>query len=433
MTNQRLRLITTNDFYGSYFAHPTSYGSLPGAGALTETVDRLREGGPALWIDCGDFAQGGPLAPSSNGGLGFVAVNELRIDVATIGNHEFDWGMPHLQRWITEIHFPLVCANADIGLPAAAILAAGPWNVGVIGLTYPLLVSFQTELRSAQPDPASIVPTEAARLRQEGADLVVVAVHDGVDWSWRQDGTIRPRPERIASLLSTFAGHADVVLGGHSLARWAGPLGGVSYVQPWAFGAEVGVADCFPDGRVEVSTVAVEGASGWKGIGAGLHGALAREVTGELTSPLVDAPMTNRSLPAAVGWGMCQVTKADLALVSPAEFQTMQPPIDGAFAYLPAGSVTEADILRVIPWQDDGIYVAEVTPDEVETLAALMAQPENWADYGPPERFGSISGRSGSVVLNGWYARRLTERLGRDLAWARAGGQRDALRAAVRR
>jgi 2',3'-cyclic-nucleotide 2'-phosphodiesterase (5'-nucleotidase family) len=61
-------------------------------------------------------------------------VRDFGIDAAVAGNHELDWGVPHLQRWQHDLPFPLLCANADLGLPATAMLAAGGCAVGVVGL-----------------------------------------------------------------------------------------------------------------------------------------------------------------------------------------------------------------------------------------------------------------------------------------------------------
>src|SRR5215472_13174399 len=88
-----LRLLLTNDIFGSYFAEPTSWGSVAGGDALAETVDRLRDGAAAAaWIDGGDFSAGGPLDPASDGVLGWQAAAALPIDAAVPGNHEFDYG-----------------------------------------------------------------------------------------------------------------------------------------------------------------------------------------------------------------------------------------------------------------------------------------------------------------------------------------------------
>jgi 2',3'-cyclic-nucleotide 2'-phosphodiesterase (5'-nucleotidase family) len=86
-----VRVLTTNDFVGSIFPQPTSYGELPGVSALQATVDDLRtEGGGGLWVDTGDFAQGSALGALSDGVWPFLALRELSIDVAVVGNHELD-------------------------------------------------------------------------------------------------------------------------------------------------------------------------------------------------------------------------------------------------------------------------------------------------------------------------------------------------------
>ena len=113
------RVLTTNDFVGSFFPQPTSYGELPGAAALQATIDDLRtEGGDALWIDTGDLAQGSALGALSDGAWPFLALRELSIDGSVIGNHELDWGVAHLRRWGAEVPFPLLAANLPLGLPA---------------------------------------------------------------------------------------------------------------------------------------------------------------------------------------------------------------------------------------------------------------------------------------------------------------------------
>ncbi len=175
-----MRVVTTNDFVGSFFPQATSYGRLPGAAALQAAVDDLRtEADGALWIDTGDLAQGSALGALSDGVWPFVALRELSIDVAVAGNHELDWGDAHLRRWGPELPFPLLAANADLGLPPTALLSLGERTLGVIGLTTPDLPALHPGT-AVDPDAAGLVVRHAARLRAEGADRVVLALHDGV-------------------------------------------------------------------------------------------------------------------------------------------------------------------------------------------------------------------------------------------------------------
>src|SRR3712207_7991019 len=94
---QALRVVATHDFCSSYVPSPTSYGSLPGGEGLRRTVEMLREEGPTVRADGGDFAAPGALATLSGGEASFAAAADLDIDVGVVGNHEFEWGIQHLR------------------------------------------------------------------------------------------------------------------------------------------------------------------------------------------------------------------------------------------------------------------------------------------------------------------------------------------------
>jgi 2',3'-cyclic-nucleotide 2'-phosphodiesterase (5'-nucleotidase family) len=444
-----LRIITTNDFYGSFFARATSYGTQPGARSLVNAVARLREqAGPSLWVDAGDFAQGGPLAPASGGSYGFAAVGELGIDIATLGNHEFDWGEQHAARWCHEGGFPVVMANYDLGLPPSALLPAGPFAVGVIGLTHPAVRQFNDTLRKPQPAPAELIPDLARDLRARGADAVLVAIHDGVDWTTTAAGPLAVDTSRIEALCGELAGHIDVLIGGHTLGRYIGELAGIPFVQPWAFGAEVGVIDRRPDGTWAARGVLLAADEDWQGAGSAVNAALTSEIVGELAEPLIVKPLHSNSLAEAMARGLSKISDADVAVVFPQQLQTMQSPIDGAFAYLPAGPVSEADVLRVVPFVTDHVcqevFVCELTRAELDTFLEsasgtretdvdVALSPQTW---GGPAVVAKDRGRSGvvSLAMASLYSERpLAEQwIGRSLDWTPIGlGLREALRADV--
>jgi hypothetical protein len=443
-----LRIVTTNDFYGSYFARPTSYGLQPGARSLVNAVERLREEVPAsLWVDDGDFAQGGPLGPASGGTFGFAAAAELGIDVAAIGNHEFDWGERHLRRWSVEPGFPLLAANYEIGLPSHVVLTAGPYEVGVIGLTHPGVGQFNESLSKRQPDPVDVIAPLARQLRDEGVDVVLVAIHDGVDWTTTADGPLRNDLSRMERFCAAIADQVDAVIGGHSLGRHIGELAGVPFAQPWAFGAEVGVLDRDADGSWEVTGVMLDAGEDWDGAGSGVHAALKAEVVGEAPEPLIVKPHHSNSLAEAMARGLSKISEADVAIVFPQQLQTMQAPIDGAFAYLEAGPISECDVMRAVPFVGDGvcqdIFICEVTHAELESLldaasgrrptdVDVALSPETWG--GPAVvRQNSSNGLVSLAMASLYSERQLAEQwIGRELEWERtAFDLRDALRAGV--
>lgn len=377
-----LRVLSTNDFIGSFFPQRTSYGWLPGGAALQHTAEQLRAEHPAsLWIDTGDLAQACALDPLSDGTFGFLALRELSIDVATVGNHDLDWGLGHLHRWSRELCFPFLAANADLGFPGATVLRTGDWRVGVIGVTYPNLTVLHPE-RPVAPDPAAIVRRLAADLRREECDAVVLALHDGV-----RGRELRGTPDTdtadVARFCAAVAGHVDVVLGGHTLGHWTSELGGVPFLQPWPMGAQLGVADISPSREVAPSAVDVTEPRSWVGVGAGSHAALSEEIVGHLERPLACSP-TDVSLAQTIADGVLLADPTiDVTAIARSSLWT-QPALDGVGAYLPAGDVSMAQVLRTTPltgsrtgWGGQ-LLVADLDRDEAErALAAITRSPDS--------------------------------------------------------
>ncbi len=370
-----VRILTTNDFVASFFPQATSYGGLPGAAALQATVDDLRtEAGGGLWIDTGDLAQGSALGALSDGAWPFLALRGLSIDAAVVGNHELDWGAAHLRRWSAELPFPLLAANLRLGLPATRMLSAGGRAVGVIGLSLPAMETVHPGLTTL-PDTVGTVVGHATELRARGAGRVVLALHDGVDPLPGDAAT-----ERMRALCDRVRGRVDLVLGGHTLTRHAGSLAGVPFLQPWAFGSQVGVADLHDDGRVDLRTVDAGPARPWTGAGARAQAALEGEVVGRLERPLLQAAGRASTLAQAIGDGVLRTDdRLDLVFVGPGDVWN-QPARDGVHAFVGAGGVTMAQVLRLTPFSGGrsawgGQLLAADLPaaDAERTVTALTA------------------------------------------------------------
>ena len=101
-----------------------------------------------ILLDAGDFSQGTPYFNYFNGRVEMDAMNWMKYDAATLGNHEFDNGLDTLAMVLKRAHFPIVCANYDFtGTPLEGltqpyvILERKGVKVGVFGLgCYPYSV-----------------------------------------------------------------------------------------------------------------------------------------------------------------------------------------------------------------------------------------------------------------------------------------------------
>jgi 2',3'-cyclic-nucleotide 2'-phosphodiesterase (5'-nucleotidase family) len=430
-----LRIVCTNDVLSSLSPMPTSYGRLPGGHALQAAVARLSAGRPAIWADAGDFSNGGPLSVTRGAGLSFRAAADLGIEVATLGNHEFDLGFAHVRQECATLPFPVVCANVDAGVPPATLLETAAGAVGFVGLTHPQVASFTPCAPAARADLAPIVAQHAQALRRAGAVAVVVLFHFGVDWAVAPDGTHLPDPAPVLELTRAWGEDVDAVVLGHTLGRWCGIVDGVPHAQPWAFGAEVGVIDLdLAGGRHAVELVPVDDADArpWTGAGAAeIAQAEAAEI-GRIAEPLTIDFAADISLADFAAAALREATGAAAAVVPVVGMH--QPAIEGVMYRWPAGGVTEADLGRFWPWTDDRCLLAEVTAGELDVVASFTA-PEPWLAWGAsaaPERARIRQTIAVPCDYVDWATVQIEQLVGRELDWRPLDVRlRDAVRAAL--
>jgi 2',3'-cyclic-nucleotide 2'-phosphodiesterase (5'-nucleotidase family) len=421
-----VRVVATHDFCCSYLPAPTSYGSLPGGEGLRRTVDRLREQGITVRADGGDFAAPGALATLSDGVAGFEAASDLGIDVACAGNHEFEWGIEHLRSQAPKTGFPILCANApEIGLPPTAVVATEAGSVGFVGLTCPDPGAY-VSAPPLEADLADVVTGHARELRASGAEWVVVLLHDGVDWRFGPRG-YEANHGRFAALCRPWAGSVDAIFGSHTLGRWIGHLEGTPVVQPWPFGAELGVVELTGGEVPKAYGITPKTGERWTRAGSEFLDEASSRVLGELEEPLLSRSGGPSPLADYFARALRGATGASAAAV---DMVGTQAPVDGVLAYLPAGPVTEADLLRLYPWPDATV-AGELGAEELWEVART-GWPEPWTAWGfdAADRAGGETATL--AVLEGDAAEHVERVVGRRLSWRRTGiGLREAVREAL--
>lgn len=168
-----------------------------------------------LLFDSGDFSQGSPYYSLFKGDVEVGLMNEMKYDAATIGNHEFDFGIDNMARLFKKAQFPIVCSNYDFtGTPLAGlvkpyiILQRQGLKIGVFGLCPELkgLVSEANYGVIKYLDPIEKGKEMAEFLKKkEKCDVVICLSHLG----WNIDGV--DDTEMIPG-----SRYIDLVLGGHS-------------------------------------------------------------------------------------------------------------------------------------------------------------------------------------------------------------------------
>lgn len=179
-------------------------------------IDQMRkEDKDLLLLDSGDFSQGSPYYTMFKGDVETELMNIMGYDAATIGNHEFDFGLENMARIFRKAKFPIVCANYDFtgtvveGLvkPYVIIKRKGV-RIGIFGLSPKLdgLVMASTCAGVRYSDPIKTANAVADKLKnEEKCDVVICLSHLGWDEAGLNDMEMMAKTRNI-----------DLVLGGHS-------------------------------------------------------------------------------------------------------------------------------------------------------------------------------------------------------------------------
>ncbi|MGV8963090.1 MAG: bifunctional metallophosphatase/5'-nucleotidase [Candidatus Saccharimonadaceae bacterium] len=121
---QSLVILHTNDTHSRIEPLPETdryNADLGGVVRRAAFVEKTRqENKNVLLFDAGDFLQGTPYFNMFKGDVEVEAMNILKYDAATLGNHEFDYGMEVLENIVMKAKFPIVCSNYDFSGTAIA-------------------------------------------------------------------------------------------------------------------------------------------------------------------------------------------------------------------------------------------------------------------------------------------------------------------------
>ena len=216
-----LRIVHTNDTHScvmpvSPHSSDTALADKGGFVRRAALVRDLRaEDNSLLLFDSGDFSQGSAYYNLYKGEVEVKLMNEMRYDAATIGNHEFDFGLENMARIFRMAGFPIVCANYHVegtvleGLVKPyVILERKGVKIGVFGLGTQLegMVASENYAGVVYEDPITAANRVADILKhREHCDLVVCLSHLGWQIDGIDDSEVIPATRDI-----------DIVLGGHS-------------------------------------------------------------------------------------------------------------------------------------------------------------------------------------------------------------------------
>jgi len=385
----RLTILQLNDLYE---ITPVEKGKKGGLARVATLRDRVaRESPHTLLVLAGDFLSPSTMSSMFQGAQMVATLNAAGLDLATFGNHEFDFGAEVTRQRMRESRFTWVSTNVldpATGLPfgGAAPFVLREYDgirVAFIGLLTP-------ETRTLSKGAAGLTfldPIQAAkdvipRARRARADVIVALTHQDMAEDKQLAAAVPeiglilgghehvPLDAKVGRTLILKTGSDAVALGRIDVTVTAGP-GGRRVEAKWEL---IPVTDEIP-GKPEVEAVV-----------KGYEGRMAAEldvVVGSTAVPLDTRNETVRAQESAVGNLIADLMRAalqaDVALVNGGGIR--------GNTVIPAGPLRRRDVLTILPFANKIVKV-DVTGDMLrQALENGLSQVERTAG-----RFPQVSG-----------------------------------------
>ena len=184
-------------------------------------ADYEAQGAEVILADAGDYSQGTVYVSVHKGADAVAMMNATGYDVATIGNHEFDYGYAQLAENMQAAKFKVLCADV-LGadgktiFDANTIIQKGGVKIGFFGLETPeaqtkanpkLIEGLKFLAGKDGKELYACAAAQVAELQKNGADIIVCLSHLGTDGS--------SEPYTSYDLAANVKG-IDFIIDGHS-------------------------------------------------------------------------------------------------------------------------------------------------------------------------------------------------------------------------
>lgn len=220
-TVKKVVILHTNDTHSRIEPLPTNENTNPNTAGVVRRatyVDQVRkENKNVLLFDAGDFVQGTPYFNLFKGEVETGAMNRLKYDAGTLGNHEFDYGLDVLAGIVKKANYPIVNCNYDFtntplnGLVKPyVILRKFGMKIGVLGVGVDPEGLIQSENYKGMifnPIINSVNKYSEILKNQEKCDLVICLSHIGFE------SIGNAANDQVLAKNSKFI---DIIIGGHS-------------------------------------------------------------------------------------------------------------------------------------------------------------------------------------------------------------------------
>ncbi len=216
MSKKKLTILHSNDLHGDFIPHDVDGMETGGIARLSGYVKNAhRQADNVVYVMAGDMFRGSIIDSEYLGLSTIDLVNVLDPDIATVGNHEVDYGIAHLLFLEKCATFPIV--NADLFITLNNTRLFEPYRIIEIDGIKVMFIGILTDEVIASTKQEAVIGAfvdieEAARevgiicdnYRTRRIDLTVLLTHIGIE-----------EDRKLAELLDPHWG-IDLIIGGHS-------------------------------------------------------------------------------------------------------------------------------------------------------------------------------------------------------------------------
>lgn len=214
----KLTLLHSNDMHGDFLAEDVSGNGhlIGGLGLLSGYISQVRKTEDnVIYAIAGDMVQGSLIDAEYRGASTIELMNFLSPDVVTLGNHELDYGLPHLLFLEKVANFPIVNANLYMKkygkrlMDPYIIMEVAGFKIMFIGvITETTMDSIALDQLIGTfisiEDAAAEIGKICNAYRNDDIDLTIALTHIGFESDLE-----------LASLLDPNWG-VDIIIGGHT-------------------------------------------------------------------------------------------------------------------------------------------------------------------------------------------------------------------------
>lgn len=217
----KLVILHTNDTHSNIEPFSSAHPKFPNLGGVAKRatlINQIRsEEANVLLLDAGDIFQGTPYFNKYKGVLEMKVMNEMKYDVVTLGNHDFDIGISGYVQAKKHAAFKVVNCNYQLDKTALkelvtphTIIKRGGLKIGIVGVGIDLngLIANDVAQQITYMDPIVAVQKEVTMLRSKGCDYIICLSHLGFDY---------PNENKVSDkVLAQNTTGIDLIIGGHT-------------------------------------------------------------------------------------------------------------------------------------------------------------------------------------------------------------------------